>query len=185
MYLPSIVVLLAVTSNCRGDVILNFTSSGPDVVASYFGTLNLNGRTSLSTSNPNLPNNINPGFGNVILNSPVLLRSLGTMTPVSLNFGSNITSIPTSVSGDTFGFSGSTIYYSSANLTGDVLTVAGSATFAGQSFASLGIAPGTYVKTLVQGSGNIVVNAVPEPTGLTIFGVFVCMVSFRRRRINS
>ncbi len=95
---------------------------------------------------------------------------------------------PTNVSGDVFGFGlfggNEEIFVPDGYVSGDPL--AGTSFYASQSFASIGLTPGSYGFTIPSGdSVTVNINAIPEPTTAAMLGLssFV-LISRRRRRIS-
>jgi hypothetical protein len=94
---------------------------------------------------------------------------------------------PTSATGDTFGFyvfQRSGQYFTWLNVpflyaSGD--PIAGSMTFAGQSFASMGLTPGESLKLFLPGNESVSVIVVPEPVLLPAIAAAGSMILRRRR----
>ena len=180
--LPS---LVAGSLICFGDaavkaaVIINAVQSGSDVIFSYTGQLNLTG---LGTPVfVGLPFSfIVPSSGTFIAAGTFDVYQLsGSFTP----FGSGPIALGSASGGSGFAVVSSSSelwvpfgYTSNASLSGSV-------TFAGESFSSLGLTPGSYTTTLPSDSITMKISAVPAP--LPLLGLGAAAAFFRRlkRRI--
>lgn len=107
-----------------------------------------------------------------------------------LTFGDNVTTYPSSITGDPFGFKlqvggGGSSYaavFLPVNYTAN-LSLSASNTWSNRSFATLGLSPGTYTWTM--GSDSIVINiGVPEPStyATALAGIACGGFSIWRRR---
>ncbi|MFO0953062.1 MAG: hypothetical protein U0835_18295 [Isosphaeraceae bacterium] len=158
-------------SNAHAQVIVVFSQSGPDVVGTVSGQANLTGLS-----------------GGYLLSNSFGFISPGQKSFVSTNGVS--TNFDNVVSGPLFGTggltqasasSGSTVGFLGARLTVPFNYVSGtslsaSLTFAGATYATLGLTPGTYTFTWSGGSFatgqalQIQILAVPEVGSLTLGG---------------
>lgn len=101
-------------------------------------------------------------------------------------FGSGGISFASSSSGDAFYFDLDDLYVPLGYVSGSSIAMSG--TYAGHTFMSLGLTPGTYVWTLGSGMAtdtftiNVQSAAVPEPTALSLALVAGAVAGFRMRR---
>ena len=136
--------------------------------------------------NPSLPV-VSLGGTNTFFNA---IDSYGLTTgsiPSNIGPGS-IPFAPTNVSGDVFGFGlfggSEEIFVPDGYVSGDPL--AGTSFYASESFASIGLTPGSYGFTIPSGdSVTVNINAIPEPTTAAMLGLSsLVLISRRRRRIS-
>jgi PEP-CTERM motif len=166
-------------------VIITFTQSGGDVVETGSGTFNLTDLT-LATSGS--------AIGAVIPNESYAI--VGVEGPVSAytgfsgpsNFGSGGEFGASSNTGSVFGIYGGTyIIVPSGYTSGDPLS--GTTKFNGQTFAAMGMNPGTYTWTWGTGANadflTIQIGSVPEPSTFVLAGIagVVGLGMWARRRI--
>lgn len=175
----------------RSEIYISVVESGGDVVVSGSGTLNVASLT--------------PDGSNVRLNASTLNPELATFLVgsgfvdyyTSLNgpsdFGPGVLSFATTNSGNTFGVLQNG--YGNFDLVVPSLYVSGaslssSATYAGQTFNSLGLTPGTYKWTWGSGADADSITmqiglAVPEPSSFVLFGLGagpIAIVALRRAK---
>ena len=156
----------------RGAATITFTQSGGNVVATGGGTVNLAALTFFTglMAGPE----VSPAKAVAIVGSGVDGSTYrGISGPTS--FGSGASKIATSQTGDFFGVIGASGFFGSNPLivvpTGytSLTPLAANDTWTGQTFASLGMTPGTYTWTWGNGAtaDSLTVNigsaAVPEP----------------------
>ena len=180
-----VAALVLVAGPARAGVILTATEVGSDVVFQGGGTIDLTDLTfnADSFSSPG----IRPNFVVVLLgslpNEPIdyyqVITGPAHIGPgIGLGIGS-----PTSGSGDRIGLSSNILILPDGYTSGSPLSATD--TFAGQSFASLGMTPGTYVWTWGSGASadslTIQVGAVPEPSSLVMLGTAIVAAAYRRR----
>ncbi|MDH3948640.1 MAG: VPLPA-CTERM sorting domain-containing protein [Gammaproteobacteria bacterium] len=175
----ALAALLLVTtwgSNVQASVIITAIESGSDVIlSSVGGTLDLTGLTFDSTSNG--------GTTNAVIDPDALLVAVGTTDNVfdryagasgPAAFGSGTTQVfADSYSGDLFGvsnFTGSLWIAVPTGFTSGGTLGAASGTWLNQSFATLGMTPGTYVWSWASDSITLQVSAVPVPAAVWLFG---------------
>jgi len=168
--------LAAAAGPARAAYIVTFSQVGPDVVASGSGTIDINGLT-LIDSGLTVPQ-VAPAF------ATEATGAAGTVDEYSevsgpLSFGPGGVTDATTGTDDLVGIEASigpglilvpTGYVSGAPLSG-------TATYAGQTIASLGLTPGSYVYSFGSGANadtfTINIGAVPEPASLALLGAAV------------
>ncbi len=184
---------IAGTVPARATVIVTVSETGGDVVFSGSGTLDLTAwdfQVTFVLGSSVTPDGaflVGPAGPSPIPAVDIYETPLNFSGPLSIGPGSTFSS-STSGSGDTFGprFEvppGLVVPF--GYLSGNALS--GSSTYAGETFASLGIAPGTYVWSWGSGGSadsltlNIVAT-VPEPSAFVLTGLGAGALLFRRRR---
>lgn len=143
-------------------MIVTAVESGADVIISGSGSFDLGGLALPGTGSS--AGGILPNFGSLGLgfgNSPVDIYG-GLSGPSS--FGTGFTSFPTSGTAFTFATSGSSLVVVTGYVSNDALV--GSSTYAGQSLATLGLTPGSYIWSWGAGANadSLTLNVVPEPS---------------------
>jgi PEP-CTERM motif len=168
----SFLVITASEQIVHAGVIMNFTESGGNVDATAVGTIDLAGLTFEGTG---------PGIAAVVPDSAVAVVGPnetqavyhGATGPTSMGPGSAFTAASIATGQDFgVGFFGAILvpagYVSESQLSG-------TATWTGQTFASLGLTPGTYVYSW--GSGptadtlTVNVTSVPEPATIWLAAI--------------
>ncbi|HEY1933200.1 MAG TPA: PEP-CTERM sorting domain-containing protein [Acetobacteraceae bacterium] len=171
------------------------TEVGSDVVVTASGTINLAGFDHPGYEQySDGPNGVIPSLGTILVGGPGDLTT-DLYSPFSgpTTFGSGGFTQPSSGGGDRVGVrqdSPSTIFIvvPQGYVSGDPL--AGTSTYAGATFASLGITPGTYVwswgsgPTLDSLTLDVTASApvVPEPTSLGLLATALAGLFVKRRR---
>jgi len=176
--------LLLASTFSHGTLTISLQEVGSDVVASYSGSLDLSSISPAFTDTPGSPN--------LRAENPLLVVGSGGnvdfynvfISPSGFGPGNSATNAPSSTSGDLVGISSTGI--------GDFLIVpagsdgsslSGSATWVGESFASLGVTIGTYQYDFT--GDSLIIQAVPEPAhvGLLLGGtVFAALLFIKRRK---
>jgi hypothetical protein len=176
----------------RAGIVVTLTESGGNVVASGGGTIDLKDLT-FENSPPYTSPIMNPTFADIRLgpsqNTGGLESSYtGISGPSSFGTGGNSPQgTPSGSSVELDGFGGA-ISVPSTYVSGTLLTLGG--TWTDQTFASLGLTPGTYVWTWGTGrdadSYTLQIGAVPEPSSavLAVSGAVAVIAAYRwsRRR---
>ena len=172
LFLTAFTILLSCTGSrlCSGEVTILFSESDSGVTATVTGSLNsplsvlgaTSNRPPLNPSSSSFSVGGNPG------------QSVNVAIPTSVtgpaSFGIGGANNPTTTSGDTFFFSLSPTTTQIGIPLGYVFgdPIVGESIFVGESFASLGITPGSYTWNLGPGAADsITLNAggAPELTG--------------------
>jgi len=172
------------------SVIIDIKQVGSNVVATGSGTLNLTDLIldgSIGNSGAMRPSE--PGIiEGPPSSSTILWFYLGITGPSSFGSGGGI--FASSGSGDTFGLS--------VNISGALVvpehyvsgsSLAGTDTYSGQTFSSLGLTPGKYTWTWGTGvnADSLTVDVVPEPCTLTLAGIAAASglgyFGWRRRKL--
>jgi hypothetical protein len=177
----------------RAGVVVTISESGGNVVASGGGSLDLKDLT-FESSPPYTSPILHPTFGDVRLgpsqNAGGLESSYtGISGPMSFGTGGQSPQgTPSGSSVELDGFGGA-ISVPSSYVSGTPLTTG--ATWTNQTFASLGLTPGTYVWTWGTGSDadsyTLQIGAVPEPSSavLAVLGTVAVIAAYgwsRHRR---
>jgi hypothetical protein len=182
----------------RAGVIVTLTQEMGNVVASGSGTIDLTDLSFVGGADgvvPIRPIGAEIGIGPATPNgSGALSIYTGYIGPS--NFGSGGITVSNSGSGDpvTLWADPNWLYVPVGYVSGSPLS--GSATWDGQTFASLGVTPGTYVWTWGSGahadSFTLQVGpaaALPEPSTLVLFGLLtlggVVYCGWRRRKLTA
>jgi hypothetical protein len=189
----------ALGGTSQAGYVVNLTETGGDVVATGSGTINLTD-LSFNIGSGGFPPVIIPNVGEALFGLPGSAIDLYD-TPIGpASFGSGGTEATNIGTGDYVG-----IISISTNPFIDELAVprnyvSGSAlqstaTWTGQTFASLGVTPGTYTWTWGTGANgdfftmNIGASSVPEPSSLLLgvcgLGAIARAASARRRQTRS
>ena len=158
----------------RAGVIITITQVGPDVDVSGSGTIDLAGLGSPTLIGGGAE--VYPSLGVVLPGPPGTSgvdRYSGVTGPAS--FGSGFPMAPNSGTGIYFGVNGSggTLLVPQGYVSGDTLPLSTS-TYLGQSFASLGLTPGTYTYHVPHDTLTVEIlpaATVPEPSTLALFGL--------------
>jgi hypothetical protein len=161
-------------SPAQAGYIVKLTQQGSNVVASGSGTIDLNGLTSVGALTGGAA--IIPATG-IILTGPATSGTFdayaGFIGPT--NFGSGRGAFATTGTGDFVGENTKLIAVPLGYVSDHPLL--DSSTYAGQTFASLGVTPGTYIWTWGPGADQSfalqigLLAAVPEPSSVLLLGV--------------
>jgi hypothetical protein len=190
--LGAFVALVTLTLTSRGEFIVTILQNGADVVATGSGSLNTTALTNLGvqTTVPII------GGATASLNVGKLIDMTNTFVNISgpTSFGTGVLFFATSGTGMQAGVlpnspNGNVLQLSTDYMGGQFTN---SATWAGQTFTSLGLAPGTYEWTWGSGANfdDFVVQIGPSPVpapnsmvlAVTAIGVVGSWLGIRRRR---
>ena len=162
----AVIMSLVSTQQSQAELLITMYESGSDVVVTVSGSIDdLTGTTLISTQSDTLRNLIRPERSQVVF---------GESVTQSYNIY-NVGSVPVDF-GTTFALDASSSTVSSnflvRNTSGNLFLpttyvlgteMSGTATYAGQSFASLGITPGTYLWTWTGDSVTLNIGSGPAP----------------------
>lgn len=173
----ALALALSVPAITRADIVINAVETGDDVVFSYSGSIDVSG---LGT--PQLVlllTRIQPDSGTLVWGG---VSDVYSGLPVFPVFGTGGNSFADSRTGDEFATIGSTLGLPEGYETGD--PISGTLTFDTETFASLGLTPGTYVSQLPDDTItlNIGVAQVPAPTTLALLGIALVGLRFHCRK---
>jgi len=193
--LASLVWLLALATSlaaaagpARAGYIVTFSQVGPDVVASGSGSIDLDGLTFV-TSGDTVPQ-VAPTFTTVATGAAGGIDEYqGTISGPS-GFGPGVITNATTGTGDLVGLqvlgSGSNFVFVPTGYVSDA-PLLDTATYAGHTFATLGLTPGVYVYSWGSGADadTFTVNIVPEPASLVLLGTAAVLGFVARRTRRS
>ena len=175
--------------NTRADIVITVVETPTGVSVDGVGTLDLGGlsivfegfqTTGLSPSPPVVALGPTGTFFNPIDSYGLTTGSIpSNIGPGSIGF------FPTNVSGDVFGFGlfggNEEIFVPDGYVSGDPL--AGTSFYASESFASIGLTPGSYGFTIPSGdSVTLNISAIPEPNSAVLLCCGLCGSVFVIRR---
>jgi PEP-CTERM motif len=195
LMMATTLLVLSLVAPARAGFIVNLTESGGNVVATGSGTINTTALVLESGGGNFLPVLV-PNIGEALFGAPHSDIYLYGTAVGPTSFGSIGGHLADSGTGDFVGidpFSLSPIQDYLAvpenYVSGSMLQ--SSDTWSGQTFASLGLTPGTYTWTWGTGANadfftmNIGVSSVPEPSSLLLsacgLGIVACAAWARRR----
>jgi PEP-CTERM motif len=174
------------SSSAKATFIETLKQQGADVVATGSGTIDLTDLVFLLGPTSNNPA-IHPSSAYILTGAANSVFLYGDISgPTSFGIGASVSA--SSGSGDLVGIFGSAtadvILVPSTYSSGSSL--ADTATFDSQTFASLGATPGTYIWTWGTGahadSFKLQIGAVPEPSSALLLAVGLSAFAFIRRR---
>lgn len=184
-------VLVVTAGHVQAALIINAFESGGDVLFTGSGTANTQSLTLINTSNISAGVRAKPNMYLMLGVPPSDLSDQFHVISGPNTFGSGGSFFGIAGNGDNFGV-GTQYDERSLFLPGNYVSgtqLDGSLTFTGQSFASMGLTPGTYVwewgistpnyDTLTL---NINSTAVPEPSSLALFGIGACVAGIGAAR---
>ena len=178
--------VIFVSSVANAAVVVDLTQVGSDVVATANGTLDLTGLT--SQGNFGLAESVRGNIAYIGLGSVGLVTGYSGLTGPG-SFGTGSTFIPSNAfAGTSFALNGSAfgtpyVFVPVGYVSGSAIS--GTATFFGQTVASLGLIAGRYSYTSRADSVTVNVRgAVPEPStwAMMLLGISGIGTVMRRRR---
>jgi hypothetical protein len=164
-----------VTAARASTIALTLSEVGPDVLATASGSIDLDDLT-FAGGGPTFSIVI-PALGTAVVGASggFFDEYSGVSGPAS--FGPGAITFATAGTGDFVGVQAVNNYLFVPDGYVSDAPLSGTATYAGQTFATLGLTPGTYVYTYgaAEDAGTITVNigevvSAPEPTSLLLFG---------------
>ncbi|WP_309385450.1 PEP-CTERM sorting domain-containing protein [Cerasicoccus frondis] len=185
LLLPATVTfLIAAASSLPGALVINVQEVGADVVVTASGSLDMTGAVFRSSFNNADPRQLIRPDSDRLRQYALGDVDLYFLTGGTHDLGTGRNTITNSISGDTFGVSGNSIFYVPGGFTGGALS--GSAIYSSETIATTGLIPGSYTWTIP--SDTITLNVVaaspiPEPAtylALAGFGGLGLLV-WRRR----
>jgi hypothetical protein len=172
------------TGSARAALIVNIEQVGLDIVATYSGTLNYGGAATSAYIFTSSSVSFNPSAGSFGILPSATNTRYTYASSFTTPFGTGGSATPTSYAGDAF-VVGSNILWTSQGFANPG-SFSGSMTFAGETYASMGLVPGsTSVATLPNDTITFAVAAVPLPAALPMLGLglgAMGLIGARRRR---
>ena len=178
--LLALAAVLAAAAPARAAYTVTFSQTGPDVVASGSGTIDINGLTFVGLS-ASVPPQVAPFLAAEVTGATSTVDAYEGAISGPSSFGSGAYTLATTGTGGLVaiqapgGVVGSDfIYVPQRYVSGAPLS--DTATYAGQSLASLGLAPGSYLYSISSGADadtftvDIGTASVPEPASLALLG---------------
>jgi hypothetical protein len=189
--------LATLGGQARAGIVIDVTQVGANVVMNGSGSVDLSTLTRVGDGAEFI--GVTPLDGSIAVGATPLgdINIYGVISgPAS--FGTGITKLASSGSGDIFGLEGPNLSgFGRTVLDLPINYVSGSAlsasdTYSNTTISALGLAPGTYTYTWGSGGGadslTINISGVPEPSALamaaTALGLVGGLESYRRRRIK-
>jgi PEP-CTERM motif len=181
------ITMLAALSGSAKAAVLTFTLKevGSNVVGTVSGTLNTSALTYYGNSSDS--GCMLPSLGVLVVGPTASQYNKGWQgfSGSTTSFGSGAYNIVDAGSGDTVSFAFNATkraYVSQSYVSGSALS--GTATWSGNSFATLGITKGTYTMTYNGGVDSVVLQAgiVPEPATMSLLALGGIATLIRRRR---
>jgi hypothetical protein len=180
--------LAALGGRADASVVIDITQVAGNVVATGSGTIDLSGLTLVDSTVLGSSPQITPGEAFVVVGTPSSGQDSYSGLSGPSSFGSGSSIFGSSGSGDLLGFEEiiSLLFVPASYVSGTALS--GSATFDGQTFATLGLTPGTYVYKWSSDSLTVKIGTasgvIPEPStwAMMLLGfVSLGCIALRRR----
>ena len=178
-------------ATCEATLVINVNEVGPDVTAIFSGSVDLTGLTlSFTGTGPGFVRGSTPALrsGSISLFSPNQLYTGVTSFPTSMGPGTGNFNADSATGDLGLGvLNGGRVFIPSGYVSGSPL--AATTTWTGQTFASLGLTPGTY--TWAWAADSVVVNIgaatvgaiIPEPATASLALLGLGGLMMRRRRM--
>ena len=183
--------LVAVGTRANATFTIDMQQVGPDVIATGFGTIDTAGLEQVPGP-AHIWGNVYTAGGLEIGPASTTTVDVYNITPhlpnlVNFGLGSGVSSVATTGAGDMVGVGPGIVVVPQGYVSGDALS--DMMTFAGSTFTSLGIAPGTYSWAWGEGltQDSLVLNAglpVPEPASIVMIAGGLLVTLPRRRAIQ-
>lgn len=185
-YLLSLFLFCFGVPKGHSAVVITAVEANSDVIFSYSGTIDLTGLGLGGTLTPSQTRGIidpsSAAFAAQVAGATGA-RYTGVFSSLPSNFGSGGITTTGAVIGDPFTISGNGVLvlppgYSSGS------AIAGTATFANESFSSLGINANqsSYTWVIASNGDTFTLNVVPEPSTMAMFIGGAVFALFRRRK---
>jgi hypothetical protein len=185
---------LGVHGAAKAGVVINIGEVGGDVVTTFYGSLDLTGLTQIPSGFANVDPRLrasNTFYSGVEEGAANLRFWYGFTGPAALGPGTS-TFVATSAFGDKFAFNNNLFALSGVFLDltyASGATLSGGTTFAGQTFALMGLTEGTYVYEAPNDTVTFIIGdvrpGVPEPDSwaLLVLGFGLAGSALRARRV--
>jgi hypothetical protein len=187
--LAGLFACLVTPTRARADLIINITEVGNDVVATANGTIDLTALNFVESGPP--ADVIEPATAAIQVGGSSLIDAFTGITGPS-SFGTGVRTFSTATSGDFFGLAGnlSALEVDSNYTSGS--QISGTSTWAGATFSSLGLNPGTYDYTWGSGAtaDSLTVQVgpltvVPEPATIWLAAIGGAVFAAHARFVRS
>lgn len=185
----SLVLFAFASISAPAALVINVQEVGADVVVTASGSLDMTGAVISSSHNNFDPRLLMRPTSNRIRQYALGVVESYLLTGGTHDLGAGPNIDTNSITGDTFGISGNSIFYVPGGYSGGPLS--GSGTFNGETIAGIGLIPGSYTWTIPSDTITLNIGSVtpvPEPAtyiALAGFGGLGLLVWRRRKRVKS